>query len=367
MTKRVFSQSNTDSAAKKQAIVICVGNELLQGSTLNTNATHFSKILTMANYRVIGHKVCADNIKSIIDNINNSLNADVVIINGGLGPTFDDLTREAVAQAFNLSLIYNASVEKNIIQRLSDVNINVNKTTKKQAYFPQGAEIIPNPNGTACGFKFNYKNCEIIVLPGPPKECWPMVEDLFANQVVNNPNLCTWRLLGINEGELTLIIEDFFLKNTISVEKAMFWRYPYIDLEVEFLHTSFAHIEMQINQLLAPYIVSRNSQAASTILHGYLQKNVNTVINLEKNIVGEILTGQFKDYSFANEDNKNIYINVITESDIPFNPPYGGTISFNCIINSQRYTINIPKSRPEIVDFATEFVCWSILKSLDIN
>ncbi|MGE9516574.1 MAG: isocitrate/isopropylmalate family dehydrogenase [Solitalea-like symbiont of Tyrophagus putrescentiae] len=347
----------------KYASIICVGNELLNGSTVNTNASYFAQVLDKANFNVKGHYVVADKEIDVINCINKCLQNDLIILSGGLGPTLDDITREAVAKAFGKPLIHNKQIEDVIEQKLNNIGIPIDKNSKKQSYFPQDSEIITNDNGLAYGFSFKNGFTEVIVLPGPPNECKPMVDSLFLKKIEKNPNKTNYKLLGINESELSFILENIF-KN-IDADKGIFWRYPYIDLEITFANSKDQKtVENKIYNKLEKFIVSNTGKSATEILFKYLDLNPNISITITKDATGGFLFTKFNNY--IKRKNSTQEINIYTDSDTSFNGPFIGQIIFNCNINERNFKITIPKSRVEIKVFATEFVALSILQNSNV-
>lgn len=352
-----------EKATKKHAKIVCIGNELLNGSTVNTNASYFAKALTSNKYRVTSHTVVADNEQDIIKEIKLSLPFDLVIVNGGLGPTVDDKTREAVAKALSLELVYNTEIEQQIKNYLDRGGISLDANNKRQAFFPKGAIIIPNDNGTACGFKLHHNSCEIIVLPGPPKECLPMVDSLFGQSNSPNPNILSWRILGMTESKVSALIEQFFDNNKQNVEQGIFFRYPYVDLELEF---EAPPEQTLINNLYAEFkncAIITQHESASSLLVSYLQLNKNIAINVKQNVIGKVLDDNLAPYK-PNGNISSHVINIQTSSNYSFFAEHKGVIEFSCQVNNQSFTINIPNLREDVVYFAYEFIAFCILRSL---
>ncbi|MCX8064807.1 MAG: CinA family nicotinamide mononucleotide deamidase-related protein [Candidatus Hydrogenedentes bacterium] len=160
------------------AEIITIGTELLLGSTIDTNSIYLVEKLSEIGIDVYRKASVGDNQKRIVQIILESITrCDVVICTGGLGPTVDDLTRESVAEATNSPLIFYPEVYEKIFERFQQRKIKISENNKKQATFPEGSIIIPNPIGTAPGFIKEYESKFIICLPGVPFELKPMVEN----------------------------------------------------------------------------------------------------------------------------------------------------------------------------------------------
>ncbi|MFP6854389.1 MAG: molybdopterin-binding protein, partial [Opitutales bacterium] len=103
--------------------------------------------------------------------------SDLIITTGGLGPTVDDLTRETVAEALGLPLVFDEAILAQVMERFERSNKTMPESNRKQCYVPEGAEILPNPFGTAPGLFVQKDGKTLIMLPGPPRELNPMLEN----------------------------------------------------------------------------------------------------------------------------------------------------------------------------------------------
>ena len=166
--------------------IISIGDEILDGSVQEKNANFLSKELKKFNITPHHISIVGDhknNIKELL--LKAKKRSDIIIISGGLGPTRDDITRDAVAEAFDLELEFNEKIKKEIDKRLKEYHVKVTDNNNHQAMIPKKAQVIDNPNGTAPGFIVNKDNTKCICMPGVPKEMKPM----FLNDVLNYLNL----------------------------------------------------------------------------------------------------------------------------------------------------------------------------------
>ncbi|MCX7884627.1 MAG: competence/damage-inducible protein A [Caloramator sp.] len=160
------------------AEILSVGTELLLGDILNTNAQYLSKRLADLGINVYFQTVVGDNSERLKKAYDIAFNrADIVITTGGLGPTKDDLTKEIGSEYFEKKLILHEDLLNNIKGYFKKSNRDFAKSNEKQAYFPEGAVILPNKNGTAPGCIIDENGKMLIMLPGPPFEMIPMFED----------------------------------------------------------------------------------------------------------------------------------------------------------------------------------------------
>lgn len=156
--------------------IVAIGDEILLGNTVNTNAAFLSKELQKLGFCVTGHTVLSDNETSLKKGLKDAIEeSDLVIATGGLGPTFDDKTKKVAAELFDISLEYDEDLAAELFQKFEE-----NKYKKEQATIPKGAVILKNKIGTAPGFIFEKDSHVLILLPGVPHE----MEEMFFSSLV---------------------------------------------------------------------------------------------------------------------------------------------------------------------------------------
>lgn len=164
------------------AEILCIGSELLHGDIVNTNARYISKKLAEIAINVHYQTVVGDNTDRIKKAFGIGFSrADIVICTGGLGPTQDDITKEALAEYFNVEMEYDEGSYQHVEDMYMRFQRGIPKNNVKQAYFPKGSIILKNLNGTAnaCIYRGRDKegNYKIgILLPGPPREMEPLMD-----------------------------------------------------------------------------------------------------------------------------------------------------------------------------------------------
>lgn len=159
------------------AEIIAVGTELLIGQIANTNAQEISEQLASIGVDVLTHVVVGDNQDRIAAAITNALDrSDVVIVTGGLGPTHDDLTREAISAATGRPLVRSAQLERWVTEKFERMGRPMAPSNLRQADVPEGATTIDNPRGTAPGLVLEAEGKKIFAVPGVPTEMKGMLE-----------------------------------------------------------------------------------------------------------------------------------------------------------------------------------------------
>ncbi len=179
--------------------LITLGNELLLGRTANSHLTFIGGQLARCGVALASNVVLPDDAELIAAHLAHIwARAAVVIITGGLGPTCDDCTRDAVAAVLGQRLVFDKGIEKAIAARFAKLGREMTSNNLKQAWRPEGAEVLPNPFGTAPGLWMEQDGKIAVMLPGPPNELEPM----WASEVL--PRLARRKLVGQRESFIQL-------------------------------------------------------------------------------------------------------------------------------------------------------------------
>ncbi|WP_425399755.1 CinA family nicotinamide mononucleotide deamidase-related protein [Aeoliella sp.] len=173
-----------------RAEVIAIGDELTSGERLDTNTQWLSQQLTDIGLEVMFHSTVGDDLEANVDVFRTAIaRADVVVTSGGLGPTADDLTRDAMAAAMGVELVKDEVSLEHIRQLFARRNRPMPERNERQAYFPAGSVPISNPNGTAPGIEAKATKptggeCHLFALPGVPAEMHEMYTATVAPAVM---------------------------------------------------------------------------------------------------------------------------------------------------------------------------------------
>lgn len=191
-----------------KAQLISIGNELLMGDTVNTNASWLGQFLHERGIQVDKITTITDQKEAISQAMEEAMgSADMVISTGGLGPTLDDITKKCLAEYFEVGFVHVPEVEAHIKSIFKRRNLEYSESNQAQAYIPENAELLFNAAGTAPGMLFREQNTWLIVLPGVPHEMKhimtqvvaPMLQDLGALDVLETRYL---KIAGVGESHL---------------------------------------------------------------------------------------------------------------------------------------------------------------------
>ncbi|MDP3851074.1 MAG: competence/damage-inducible protein A [Luteolibacter sp.] len=192
--------------------ILNTGTELLLGNTVNTHAAWFGRELFKLGLRITRQTTVPDG-DAIREAIREAIRrADVLIVTGGLGPTSDDLTREIAAEVLGLEMIMDEAALRSLEEFFALRGRQMADANRKQALAPVGADVLPNPQGTAPGVyvppRLNGRsNCAVFLLPGPPLELYPMVRHEVLPRlralsgVENPPAVLELKFTGIGESD----------------------------------------------------------------------------------------------------------------------------------------------------------------------
>jgi len=161
----------------RTAEILAVGTELLTPHRIDTNSLYLTQQLNDLGIDVLIKSVVGDDADALADRLRHALTrADLVVTTGGLGPTSDDLTRDVVAEVLGVELIEDPELVQQIQGRFERRGLRMPDANRRQAAVPEGATVLPNPNGTAPGLWMTALDRVVVLLPGPPREMQPMFE-----------------------------------------------------------------------------------------------------------------------------------------------------------------------------------------------
>ncbi|MBU5676951.1 competence/damage-inducible protein A [Alkaliphilus sp. MSJ-5] len=289
-----------------KAEIISIGTELLLGEIVNTNAQYIAKELASLGIDVYHQSVVGDNVGRLYEAYRVAFQrADLIITTGGLGPTKDDMTKEIAAKFLNRKLVPHNESLKIIEEFFSKRNLPVNDGNRKQGYFPEGAIILPNPNGTAPACIVEHNDKKLILLPGPPREMVPLFETevipylkkyqdkVFVFKVLN--------ISGIGEGHMEEIIMDI-VDNQTNPTVAPYAKTQGLTLRIaasgftyEEAEKLIVPVEKQIRDRLGDNIYGEGDTTLEAVVAELLIENKLTIATAES-CTGGLLSGRLINY-----------------------------------------------------------------------
>ncbi len=206
------------------AEIIAVGSELLTPGKVDTNSLYLTQHLNDLGIEVVAKCIIGDDRVRLTNEIRSSTSrSELVILTGGLGPTEDDVTRDACAAALGVEQHFHPAIWDAIIERFAKFGRTPSENNRRQANVPAGAEVLPNPNGTAPGLWISPAGGRYIaLLPGPPRELKPMMQDEILPRLRHliPPSVIRtrwYRVTGMGESDLDALIAPIYTQYTNPV------------------------------------------------------------------------------------------------------------------------------------------------------
>ncbi len=287
------------------AEIIAVGSELLTPQRMDTNSLFLTDQLNGLGVEVVTKSVIGDDLDRLADGIRRAVSrSQIVVLCGGLGPTEDDLTRDAVAAALDRKLVYHPEITAVLVERFAQLKRKMVDVNKRQAFIVEGADILPNDRGTAPGQWIDDSDSHVILLPGPPHEmkamftrqCLPRLTRIVPRQVISSLVL---RVAGMPESDLDQLIAPVYKKyanpaTTILAAAG--------DIQIHLrarcateaeTAVLLAEVGGPIELLLGDRIYSRNGQSLEEVIGDALRERHNTLAVAESctgGLLGERIT-----------------------------------------------------------------------------
>ncbi len=198
-----------------KTVVITVGKEVLTGKTLNTNLMHIASRLNMIGIEV-SRSFVIDDVFEEYTKMLEYTTEELIIFTGGLGPTIDDITRESVYHFYEVETYLDQNVLQTIKGYFDRTNRSMKNTNQKQALFPVNSIVLTNDLGTAPGVYFEAKNQKIVLLPGPPFEMIPMLEQVITileKDMTDKVYSDGFKLVGTGESYMENELIEFYPKH----------------------------------------------------------------------------------------------------------------------------------------------------------
>lgn len=282
--------------------IIVIGDELLIGQVTDTNSGWIARHVNPLGWNVKSVKVIGDNESEILKAIDEGFaQADLVLTTGGLGPTKDDITKEAMRKYFGGSMVYDTEVEKNVLEVVEKRHLKINDLTAAQAYVPSSCRVIQNRVGTAPIMWFEREGKVLVAMPGVPFETEQMMEREVIPQLMHH--FCsdehimhrTFIVIDYSESALAMKLEQFENGIPESIHLAYLPRPGIIRLRLtgrsadgDKLAADMDRLSSQLHDLLGNSIISYEDKPVAAILGNMLRERNLTVSTAESCTGGNI-------------------------------------------------------------------------------
>jgi nicotinamide-nucleotide amidase len=284
--------------------VICTGDEVLTGKIVNTNFSHITQRLEDVGLSVVWETTVGDDRANLLLAFQQAgQRADAVIVNGGLGPTVDDLSQEIAAQAAGVELALNESWLKTMEEFFRLRSRVMPPNNRKQAMLPATAEVLDNPIGTACGFAVTIGKARFYFTPGVPREMRRMVDEQIIPRLLAKSGLQTAIFLkrfhsyGLGESHVDTMLDG--LEGMVpdgSLKLGFRAHYPQLETKLTVrgkdmsdIRAKLAPVEAEVRKRLGNFILAEDDQTLERVLLDALAANKSSLTLVETFTSGQMV------------------------------------------------------------------------------
>ena len=276
--------------------ILCTGDEILTGKTINTNYSHMARRLGDVGLTVHWGTTVGDDRASLLQAFRQAgERADAVIVNGGLGPTVDDLSQEVAAEACGVPLVLSDYWMTRMTESYARRGRVMPPNNRKQAMLPANAEFIDNPIGTACGFAVTIGKARFFFTPGVPREMRRMLDEqliprlLKLGGITGVTRLKRFHSFGIGESRADNMLADMAaFQNGGGIKLGFQAHYPQLetklaahgDNEADLL-ARLAPVEAEVRKRLGNFIIAEDDQTLEGVILATLLERGNTLSTAE--------------------------------------------------------------------------------------
>ncbi len=276
--------------------ILCTGDEILTGKTINTNHSHMARRFGEVGLTMHWGTIVGDDRPSLVEAFKLAAKrADAVIVNGGLGPTVDDLSQEVAAEAAGVKLV----LDEAWLARMEDFYTRRGRVmppnNRKQAMLPEGAEFIDNPIGTACGFAVTIGGARFFFTPGVPREMRRMIDEQVIPRLLEMSGLKVvtrlkrFHSFGVGESRADQMlqgIEDLAPAGTVKLGFQA--HYPQLETKLAAqaaseaeLDALLAPVEAAVREKLGNFIIAEDAQSLEGVVIDALTARGGTLATAE--------------------------------------------------------------------------------------
>ncbi|MBN2177892.1 MAG: competence/damage-inducible protein A [Deltaproteobacteria bacterium] len=282
--------------------ILAIGDELISGMTQDTNSSFMARELSAEGWQISGILIVGDDGQLIEKGLAHLMGiSDAIIVTGGLGPTSDDMTTESIAKAFGLTLYTDEAILSRMKEGFRAFGLPWADTNTKQARFPEGAVIIDNPVGTACGFSLERGGVIIAVIPGVPREVHrmlpegvvPLLRKTFG-ETGETRRRRTIKSFGLTEAEVAKRLSDLDIGPGIEI--GFYPRFPENHIVVtarggseKEVDERLGRIEEGIVERLGKYVFGYDDDTMEGIVASILTKR-NMTLAVAESCTGGLIT-----------------------------------------------------------------------------
>ena len=282
--------------------ILCTGDEILTGKTINTNYSHMARRLGEAGLTIHWGTTVGDDRATLLQAFRQAgARADAVIVNGGLGPTVDDLSQEVAAEAAGVGLVLSEYWLQRMTESYARRGRVMPANNRKQAMLPENAEFIDNPIGTACGFAVTIGKARFLFTPGVPREMKRMLDEqviprlLTLGGIRGVTRLKRFHSFGIGESRADEMLSNIPGLSDGAIKLGFQAHYPQLETKLAIraddeasLAATLAPVEAEVRRRLGNFIVAEDEQTLEGVVLARLREGGHTLAIAETFTSGNI-------------------------------------------------------------------------------
>jgi nicotinamide-nucleotide amidase len=293
-----------------RACILAIGSEMLTPFRVDTNSLFITERLNAIGYDVRLKAVVGDDVDELAEVLRTASGwADLIVITGGLGPTEDDVTRDAVARVYEMPLEVDEAIVDRIRDRFARRGMTMPDINRRQAMVPRGAVVLENPNGTAPGLWIERGRAAIVLLPGPPREMKPMLEGVLRDRLAPRSGTAglfrrVLKITGRAESDVDAQAQPTYAKWTSSpvpISTTILAVLGQIELHLtaqaadpDAAHAALDAAVVEMQQVLGPSVYSSDGRSLEAVVGDLLRQHTLTIAVAES-CTGGLLASRLTD------------------------------------------------------------------------
>jgi nicotinamide-nucleotide amidase len=293
-----------------KAFILAIGSEMLTPFRVDTNSLFITERLNAIGYDIRLKAVVGDDVDELAEVLRAAgVWADLIVITGGLGPTEDDVTRDAVARVYDMPLEVDEAIVDRIRDRFARRGMAMPDINRRQAMVPRGAVVLENPNGTAPGLWIERGRTAVVLLPGPPREMKPMLEGIVRDRLAPRSGTAglfrrVLKITGRAESDVDAQAQPTYAKwtsNPIPISTTILAVLGQIELHLtaqaaspDAAHAALDAAVLEMQDVLGPSVYSTDGRSLEGVVGDLLRQNALTIAVAES-CTGGLLASRLTD------------------------------------------------------------------------
>ena len=293
-----------------KACILAIGSEMLTPFRVDTNSLFITERLNAIGYDIRLKAVVGDDVDELAEVLRAAgVWADLIVITGGLGPTEDDVTRDAVARVYDMPLEVDEAIVDRIRDRFARRGMTMPDINRRQAMVPRGAVVLENPNGTAPGLWIERGRTAIVLLPGPPREMKPMLEGIVRDRLAPRSGTAglfrrVLKITGRAESDVDAQAQPTYAKwtsNPVPISTTILAVLGQIELHLtaqaaspDAAHAALDAAVLEMQHVLGPSVYSTDGRSLEGVVGDLLRQHALTIAVAES-CTGGLLASRLTD------------------------------------------------------------------------